>query len=249
MIRIEAGSEAAAEDPTGLGEAAWQLALDESLLVSADEGWIGPSLRVWELSRPTVVLGRSSKVDWETNRAFCLAGGIEIVRRCSGGASIVAGPGCLMYSVVVSIEQAPEIAKVDAAHRYVIDRVFAAVRRQVPGAQREGICDLTLSGRKFSGNALRIARRHLLYHGTILYSGDLSLIAHCLEFAPRQPEYRAGRPHEAFITNAPIQPELFADDLAAEFGARRGNVPEIVYARARKLASNRYGCENWRYRH
>lgn len=247
MIRIQA--DVGAADDGGLVEAATQLAVDESLLVSADEGMIGPTIRVWELSKPTVVLGRSSKVDWEINRAFCAARGVEILRRCSGGASIVGGPGCLMYSVVLSIDQAPEIAKVDAAHRHAMDRVLAAAQRQVPAARREGICDLALAGRKFSGNALRIARRHILYHGTILYAADLELIARCLEFAPRQPDYRRGRPHDEFIANAPLDPVRFAGDLAAEFDAATGEVPGEVFRRARELVSNRYSCEDWRFRH
>ena len=249
MRRIESGIEAEAKDQSGLQEAAAQLALDEALLIAADEDGIGPSFRIWELSRPTVVLGRSSKVDRETDRAFCAAGGIPIVRRCTGGASIVAGPGCLMYSVVLSIEQHPELAKVDAAHRHVMDRVLAAARRQVPAARREGVCDLTLAGRKFSGNALRIARRHVLYHGTILYAGDLALIAKCLDFAPRQPEYRGGRSHGEFITNATLRPDRFADDLASQWNAAPGDPPPEVFDRARELASKRYGCDDWHYRH
>ncbi len=249
MIRIEADIDVGPSDRSGLIEAATQLAFDESLLLSADEGVIGPTVRVWELSKPTVVLGRSSRVDWETNRAFCSARGVQIVRRCSGGASIVGGPGCLMYSAVLSIQRNPQIAKVDAAHRHAMERVLAATQQQVPAARRAGICDLALAGRKFSGNALRIARRHVLYHGTILYAADLELIARCLEFAPRQPDYRQGRPHHEFIANAPLDPVRFAADLAIEWDATVGEVPGEVFERSRELVSKRYRCEDWRFRH
>lgn len=231
-------------------EAAMELAFDEALLVSADAGHSGACLRFWELSSPAVVLGRSSKVDWETNRAFCDARGVGIYRRCSGGASIVAGPGCLMYSAVLSIESVPQIAKIDAAHEYVMSRVAAAARRQFPEVQREGICDLAWRGRKFSGNALRIARRHVLYHGTLLHAGDLALISQCLEFAPRQPEYRQGREHQDFVTNVAVDPAQFADDLAQQFGVvGESGVPEPVCQLAEELALKRYSCEDWRYRH
>jgi lipoate-protein ligase A len=246
-------------------EAALLLALDEALLMAAEAGQIGPTLHTWEFPRPTVVLGRSSKVDVETDRPVCARHGVDIYRRCSGGATILGGPGCLMYSVVLSIEQVPEIAKIDAAHDYVMRRVLGAVRRQLPEASRAGICDLTWQNRKFSGNALRMARRHVLYHGTVLYAADLALLAECLAFAPRQPEYRAGRDHRSFLTNAPIRPERLARDLADHFGAVDGdlsdvlsddrgddlsdNLPGCVGEVAAALALNRYGCEEWRFRH
>lgn len=235
--------------PQASDDPAMLLALDEAWLTAAEAGEVGPSLRTWEFPSPTVVLGRSSKVDRETDRDYCDRHGIEIYRRCSGGASIVGGPGCLMYSVVLSIERDPHIAKIDAAHEFVMEKVLAASRRQLPDVQLQGICDLTWQNCKFSGNALRLTRGHVLYHGTILYAADLDLIGHCLDFAPRQPEYRDGRDHQSFITNAPLSPIRLGDDLALQFGAASGRTPESLIRTAEDLVSKRYSCEDWRYRH
>lgn len=234
-----------------------QLALDEALLLMANEGTVSPSLRTWSFSRTAVVLGRSSKVAKETDRTFCDQHQIPIFRRCSGGASIVGGPGCLMYSVVLSTDDHPEARKIDAAHELVMSRVLAAVRRQLPEVQLQGICDLTFQDRKFSGNALRITRQHLLYHGTILHDGDLELISNCLDFAPRQPDYREGRKHIDFVTNAPLQPARLTADLASEFGATDGTTDGAtddgfsseVIDRARQLAADRYSRHEWSFRH
>ncbi|QDV41626.1 putative lipoate-protein ligase A [Stieleria neptunia] len=231
------------------------LALDEAFLMGAESGEIGPSFRTWEFPNPTVVLGRSSKADRETDREHCDRHGIGIYRRCSGGASIVGGPGCLMYSVVLSLEHAPHLAKIDEAHTFVMQRVLTAAQRQLPEIRLQGICDLTWRNRKFSGNALRITRSHVLYHGTVLYAADLENVARCLAFAPRQPDYRDGRDHQSFITNVPLNPATLADDLAAGFDfAQRfdppsGQVPEAIMARAVELVSKRYSCEDWRFRH
>lgn len=225
------------------------LALDEALLMGAEAGEVGPSFRTWEFAEPTVVLGRSSKVDQETDRKFCVSKRIAIYRRCSGGASIVGGPGCLMYSVVLSIDAYPEAGKIDGAHALVMGRVLNAARKQQPEIELQGICDLTWQNRKFSGNALRISRGHVLYHGTILYAADLECIGRCLDLAPRQPGYREGRNHLAFVTNAPLDPRRFSDSLADEFAATRGPIPESVLGRAVDLVSKRYSCEDWRYRH
>lgn len=230
-------------------QAALQLALDEALLMSAEAGEIGPSLRTWELPNPTVVLGRSSKVEQETDRTLCDQHGIEIYRRCSGGASIVGGPGCLMYSLVLSQAVHPQIGKIDGAHAFVMSHVLAAVRQQLPEIELQGICDLTWQNRKFSGNALRVTRGHVLYHGTMLHTADLDLIARCLDFAPRQPDYRQGRDHQSFLTNAPLDPARLAEDLAERFAATPGELPGCVMARAEQLVSKRYSCEDWRFRH
>lgn len=230
------------------------LAIDEALLMGAESGEIGPSFRTWEFAEPTVVLGRSSKVDQETDRAFCESNGIEIYRRCSGGASIVGGSGCLMYSVVLSVDDYPAVSKIDGAHALVMGRVLNATRKQLPEIELQGICDLTWRNRKFSGNALRVTRGHVLYHGTILYDADLKLIGRCLDLAPRQPEYRDGRDHHTFVTNAPLDPRRLSDSLATEFAATEfagvsGPIPVSVLRRAAELVSKRYSCEDWRFRH
>ena len=107
-----------------------QLALDEALLLQSDRAERGMEfIRVWSFDRPVVVLGRSSKVDFEVDREFCAANHIPVLRRCSGGAAVVGGAGCLMYSVVLSQYANPSLRKIDEAHRYVIDRL---VEHRVP---------------------------------------------------------------------------------------------------------------------
>jgi lipoate-protein ligase A len=65
----------------------------------------------------------------------------------------------------------------------------------------QGICDLTLGAKKFSGNSLRCRRNFLLYHGTILYDFPLSMLGTCLGNPQRQPDYRQQRTHLEFVTN------------------------------------------------
>jgi lipoate-protein ligase A len=226
-----------------------QLALDEALLLEADDNGVGEALRLWEFSQPTVVLGRSSKVDREVDREYCESRGIPILRRCSGGASVVGGPGCLMYSVVLSLGRHHELRKIDVAHRYVMGRVLEAVRRQLPAAEFQGTCDLTWNDRKCSGNSLRIARDHLLYHGTVLYNADLDLIAGCLADAPRQPDYRAGRDHREFVTNIPADRAGLETDLADVFDAHVDPDFALPRARMRHLRRQRYDLAEWHLRH
>ncbi|MFG0291011.1 MAG: lipoate--protein ligase family protein [Rhodopirellula sp. JB044] len=206
-----------------------ELARDEAMLQWADsvvesdrvdEGGDRTTelFRVWRFRTPTVILGRSSKIGEEVDRQWCAARDIVVLRRCTGGASVVGGPGCLMYSVVVRVPAEGGLRKIDVAHDYVMQRVLSAVQVQLPDADRDGTCDLTWKTRKFSGNSLRVARHHLLYHGTLLLDADLDLIAECLAFAPRQPEYRRGRSHRDFICNVPLDEPAIVDSLGRAFG-------------------------------
>ena len=158
------------------------LALDEALLDTAEESSEPVEmLRFWESDRPVVVLGRSSKAAEESRIDACQNDGVPVLRRCSGGAAIVAGPGCLMYGVVLSYEVHPELRALDLAHRFVLSRLREALLPLAPGVQLRGTSDLAVDDNKFSGNSLRCKRTHLLYHGTLLYDFDLSLISSLLK--------------------------------------------------------------------
>ncbi len=230
-------------------EAADQLALDEALLLEADDNNLGETLRIWELAEPAVILGRASKVDVEVDRSHCQSKNIAILRRCSGGAAVVAGPGCLMYSVVIGFDRQPRLNRIDVAHRFVIDRVLEAVRRQLPEVSFQGTCDLTLGDRKCSGNSLRLARGHFLYHGTILYDANLDRISRCLKTAPRQPDYRLHRDHRSFVTNIPIDPVRMETDLADVFQATVSPTLKLPRTRMRQLRQQRYDDPAWHLRH
>src|SRR5262245_9919810 len=106
------------------------LALDEALLDLAEA--TGPAaefLRIWESPKPMIVLGRSSHAEQEIDQRACAERNIPILRRMSGGASIVAGPGCLMYAVILSQLDRPELHGVPNTHRYVIGRLAQALSR------------------------------------------------------------------------------------------------------------------------
>jgi lipoate-protein ligase A len=225
------------------------LALDEALLDAADEGsQQGEILRFWEPPETLVVLGRSSKAEVETNCSRCNQAGATVLRRCSGGAAVVAGPGCLMYALVLSYELHPELRALDLAHRYVLSRLREAILPLVAGVQIRGTSDLAVGEQKFSGNSLRCKRGHLLYHGTLLYDFDLALLEDFLTLPPRQPAYRQGRGHGEFVTNLPVAGEQLKRAIAAVFGAseRLAGWPR---ERMQRLVRERYSQEEWNLRH
>ncbi|MCH8923144.1 MAG: lipoate--protein ligase family protein, partial [Planctomycetes bacterium] len=98
---------------TTLPTVAENLALDEALLQQARGGSTGGVLRLWESPEMAVVVGRSSRVANEVYETECQQAGVPILRRSSGGAAVLIGPGCLMVSLVLGYEQYPLLRMID----------------------------------------------------------------------------------------------------------------------------------------
>ncbi len=242
-----------------LDSPAENLALDEALLDAAEAKEItGEVLRLWELPQYCVVLGRSSKAELEVNLAACREAGVPVLRRSSGGGTIVAGPGCLMYAAVLSLEAQPQLRAIDLAHRHVLERMAKILAPRFPDISVAGISDLVIqppsenttqsiapSPQKFSGNALRIKRNHFLYHGTLLYDFDLDMMDRLLATPTRQPDYRGDRNHLDFVTNHPsTRDELFQTLL--EGWCARQSLPTWPRQRVADLVRSKYAANsNW----
>lgn len=230
------------------GDAAWELAVDEAILEAAEEGEGCELLRVWELRDLSVIVGRGSKLHQEVRVDKCDEDGVPILRRCSGGAAIVAGPGCLMYSLVLSLEERPELRKLDVTHEYVMGGLARAVSPHLDGVAMKGTCDLTWNNKKFSGNSLRVTRNWVLYHGTLLYAGELGNLTKYLTMPPRRPGYREDRDHSAFVTTIPLSREQLVCGLKAAFKVE-GVREDFPKSRAQRLLGSRYNQDSWHRRH
>ena len=157
-----------------------------------------------------VVLGRSSDPARELDIAACLADRVRVIRRKSGGGAVVIAPGCLNYSLRVSLERFPALRDIRGSYRLILGALLRALA--VPGLEIRGLADLALENRKVSGNAQRRDAQSLLHHGTLLYAFDPRLAMRYLRSPAREPEYRAGREHIEFLGNLPL--------TAAEIRAR-----------------------------
>jgi lipoate---protein ligase len=224
------------------------LALDEALLLAAESGsHEGELLRLWEPREFMVVLGSSSHILDEVRLPTCRQRRIEVLRRTSGGAAILAGPGSLMYALILDRRQRPELRGIDTTHQWVLERLAAAIGRIVPSVERRGTSDLAVRERKFSGNSLRVRRDWLLYHGTLLYSFPLRLLDACLGTPPRQPAYRSGRRHSHFVINLPLDAKTLRETVRSAFDAGEppATWPQDLTA---ELAAEKFGNPDWAYR-
>ena len=184
------------------------LALDEALLDASEQSGPCPVLRLWESAEHFVVLGRSSQAAGEVRLSSCAQDGVPVLRRVSGGGTVVAGPGCLMYALVLPQSLLSKPRAIDQAHSLVLGRIEKALSQLGCNARSAGLSDLVLPDRnppkKFSGNSLRMRSRCFLYHGTLLYDFPLEKLNHWLGTPARTPDYRDSRSHGTFVANLPL---------------------------------------------
>jgi len=226
------------------------LALDEALLAEAHEGRAAATVvRTWTAREPVVVVGSSSRLADEVDLEACREAGARIVRRPSGGLTVVLGPGCLMWSVV---EPHPAGAPaIDRIHARMLDPLCTALSRALGasgGVSRRGSSDLVVErpdgARKVSGNALRVRRHGVLYHGTLLDDFDIGLVGRVLRHPPREPAYRARRSHGAFLANLGLGAAAITEAVRAAFATAcsRSDWPRETVAR---LVAERYANPAW----
>jgi lipoate-protein ligase A len=232
----------------GFGHSPAELLATEEALLDYCEATDHPGfLGFWEANENFVVLGYGKQIAAEVYEEECGRRGIPIFRRTSGGGTVLQGPGCLNYTVVLPIETSLELGSISGANGYIMERTRTALVPIVKGELRiQGHTDLTLAGLKFSGNAQRRKRRCLLFHGSFLLNFDLDLISRTLRSPEQQPEYRKHRPHSEFITNLKIErPAIEAalkkawnvtadaeSSVIAEVRLRRSTLVEEKYSQA-----------------
>ncbi len=211
------------------------LALDEALLLLAEEGNSGEVLRFWTWPRFAVVLGAGGIIAEDVNEID----DVPLARRSSGGGTVLLGPGCLLFSLVLSLDRAPELLQINPSYRWILSRVATALADIQPGIEFAGTSDLAVNGRKFSGNSQQRKRRFLLHHGTLLHGFDLDAIGQYLKLPPRRPDYRGDRLHREFLMNLPDRPADIQNRLRAAWQVG-GQFKDLPTELVRQLVSEKF---------
>jgi lipoate-protein ligase A len=224
------------------------LACDEALLDLCEAGQEGEILRFWESSRSFVVVGYANKVESEVDVDACRRAGIPILRRCSGGGTVVQGPGCLNYSLVLRIDEAGPTGGVAGTNSLVMSAQREALQ-PLHSAMIEvkGHTDLAIGGIKFSGNAQRRRRRSLLFHGSLLLDFDLDLIGSLLRMPSHEPDYRQSRPHRAFVANFPVSSAVVKEAIRIRWNALEP-MTAVPRSAVMQLVEDRYGQAGWNFK-
>ncbi|MGD9648161.1 MAG: biotin/lipoate A/B protein ligase family protein [Pirellulales bacterium] len=239
------------------------LAFDEALLDEAEAprspgaGQANDEvLRFWESPSLAVVLGRGCRAAYEVDLAACRRDRVPVLRRTSGGGTVLIGPGSLMYTLLLSKQSRPPLRAIDSAHRAVLERHATALSQLIPTVHAAGTSDLAVEVVvdtqqrvcKFSGNSLRVRRDWVLYHGTLLYDFPLDELARYLRPPPREPDYRQHRQHAEFVVNVPVSASDLRRAIAAAWDASEPcdeALQSRVAARTEQLVADKYDRDDW----
>lgn len=195
------------------------IAYDDVLLHLAEKANTQEVLRLWESPEYFVVLGRISKEDEDVNWLSVKRDGIKVIRRSSGGGTVLQGKGCLNYSLVLSKGKCREVADLKRSYQYILTKVISALKRLNVDAEFYPISDIAIKGTKMkiSGNAQKRGKNFILHHGTILYGFDIEKIGQYLLMPKSMPDYRKKREHQEFVSNISISAVDFENEIKKEF--------------------------------
>ena len=196
---------------------------DEVLLYLAETEHQGEMLRFWESQKYFIVLGRVGKLEEDILGDQVRQDHIPVLRRYSGGGTVIQGRGCLNYSMILSQKNRSQIHDLRGSYEYILGKVRMVLKSLDIDCEFRPISDIALadSEKKISGNAQHRGRNFILHHGTILYGFDLYLIERYLKIPRHVPDYRRGRSHGDFLANIAVKPADFKNALTAAFEVKK----------------------------
>ena len=99
-----------------------KLSCDEALLryIEKNQDHKG-FLRFWESNTYDIVLGASNKVKQEVNNNT--QSSYTLCRRCSGGGTVLQGPGCLNYVFILPLSYDPKLANLSSTNCFIMTLV------------------------------------------------------------------------------------------------------------------------------
>ncbi len=240
---------------------AWNMAVDEAMLLTHAAGLVPPTLRLYCWTPPAVSLGLLQRYD-AFNEQACWQLGFAIVRRPSGGGAVLHQHE-VTYAVVVDSRFCPYGSSVLATYRWLSEGLIAGLRflgisASLPDRTngptlpatfcfvRLTGADLEVSGRKLGGSAQARQRNFLLQHGSLPLQLDKTAIAQLFGTQETHSftcvEEAAGRK---------VEPDEFADALVRGFETALnitfhvGELTEAEWRLAELLVAGKYGTESW----
>ena len=227
----------------------FNLAAEEYALTAFDRD----CFMLWR-NAPTVIVGRHQNTLAEIDVEYVRAAGLPVVRRLSGGGAVFHDLGNLNYTFITAAADGQ--ARIDF-RRFSQPILDALLDMGVP-AEFQGRNDLTIDGRKFSGNAEYVGGGRVLHHGTLLFAARMSDMAAALRPDPAKFADKAVKSVRSRVTNISdhlpepmtvleFRDRLMAHVMATTPGATAYSFTAADVAAITQLREAKYATWEWNY--
>ena len=178
----------------------YNLALEQAVF---DRLGPGQSCFMFWQNDNAIIIGKHQNTAEEINAAFVKEHNITVARRLSGGGAVYHDLGNLNFTFIAPLDNRQNF---DFA--FFCEPVRRALLSLGVPVEISGRNDMTVEGKKFSGNAQYIKENKIMHHGTILFDSSLDIISNAL-MAKEKIESRAIKSTNSRVTN--IRPYLGHD--------------------------------------
>ncbi len=168
--------------------------LPDSVLLDSEDS----RLMIWQPEYPVIVAGQSNNPEKYVLMEKALLDGVSVIKRPSGGETVVLTPRMLVISLVLKSIKLP-----GSRDFFIkINNMLISVLKEsgLSGVCYRGISDLAVDDKKIMGSSIYRKRGMLFYHAVLNYGESPEYIASYLKHPVREPDYRKGRSHSEFVT-------------------------------------------------
>ena len=225
---------------------AYNLALEELLASESRE----ETLMLWRNDN-AIIVGRNQNTAAEIDADFVRENHIQVVRRMTGGGAVYHDLGNINYTIIAPGRQLEHEAF--SRNATVIVKVLNSYGLD---AGFQGRNDILLDGRKISGSAKCVLNDRTLFHGTLLFDADLSVLTQALTPDESKIASKGIKSVRSRVANIreylPLfdRETFFADlqsRLAEQLGVFPEAIPEKLQCAAEILAQQKYRTWEWNY--
>jgi len=177
-------------------------------------------LMLWVPTETMIIIGKGSDPLLELISENIDADQIQVIRRGTGGCSVVLSPEMAVVSFVLQNDKGRKNSEYFQLFNSVI--LKALKRLGIEMAVQAGISDITINDCKIVGSSIYRNKDIVFYHAIINVAGSTDIMERYLTIPPRYPDYRRGRTHKDFVTSLKAQGynldlSRFEDALRAEW--------------------------------
>jgi lipoate---protein ligase len=231
---------------------AFNLAAEEYVLKNFTEN----CFMLWR-NENAIIVGQHQNTLAEINVEYVKEKNITVIRRLSGGGAVFHDLGNLNFTFIMNSVDGKE--KVADFSEYTVPVLEVLLQLGVD-ARFEGRNDLTIEGKKFSGNAEHIWKNRILRHGTLLFSSVMNDLHLALKVNPLKFQDKAVKSVRSRVTNISehLKEELdvlhFRDILMTHVmkkfeGSRRYSFTDEDIRNINRLVETKYGTWEWNFGH